>query len=255
MSGGGRRHEAVLLGVAGVAGGVGVWEALAGLGAIDPLVFASPTGVGEALVRQWRSGELGADLWTSALEFGVAYGLALAAGVALGLLMGLVRDARFALEPIVWSLYSAPLVAFQPLLVVWLGFGFWTVVALAGALAALPVAVNTLAGVEAVDPVLRRAVRAFGGRARDEVLKVMVPSAVPLILAGLRIGAGRALVGVVVGEMFSANAGLGFRLHFYGARLRSADVLVPLLGIVALGLLATQAVRLGERWAARGREA
>jgi len=54
-------------------------------------------------------------------------------------------------------------------------------------------------------------------------------------------------VGIVVGEMFSANAGLGFRLSFYGAHLRAADVLVPLLGVVAIGVLATQAVRLVEQ--------
>jgi NitT/TauT family transport system permease protein len=247
------RHETLVLGVTGVAGSLLAWEALGRLGLIDPLVFASPSRVAGALGRQWRSGELLADLATSAAEFAVAFGLAVGVGVALGLAMGLWRDARAALEPIVWGLYSAPLVVFQPLLVVWLGFGFWTVVALAAALAALPIAVNTQAGVQGVDPVLRRAVRAFGGRRWHEVAKVIVPASIPLVLAGLRIGAGRALVGVVVGEMFGANAGLGFRLHHYGARLRSADVLVPLLGVVAIGLLATQAVRLGERWAARGR--
>lgn len=247
------RHEALVLGATGIAGLLLAWEALARLGLIDPLVFASPGRVGGALLRQWRTGELPADFATSAAAFGVAYGLALGAGLALGLVMGLWRDAGAALEPIVWGLYSAPLVVFQPLLVVWLGFGFWTVVALAAALAALPIAVNTQAGVQSVDPVLRRAIRAFGGRRWQEVVKVIVPASVPLVLAGLRIGAGRALVGVVVGEMFGANAGLGFRLHYYGARLRSADVLVPLLGVVAIGLLATQAVRLGERWATRGR--
>jgi len=66
-------------------------------------------------------------------EFGLAFALALVVGGTLGLLMALVRDAEYALDPFVWFLYSAPLVAFQPLLVVWLGFGFWTVVALSTA--------------------------------------------------------------------------------------------------------------------------
>jgi NitT/TauT family transport system permease protein len=128
-------------------------------------------------------------------------------------------------------------------------------VALAVVLATLPIAVNTQAGVRAVDPALVRAVRAFGGRRRDEVVKVVLPAALPLVLAGLRIGVGRALVGVVVGEMFSANAGLGFRLTYYGARLRSADVLVPLLGIVVIGVLATQLVRAAEQRLAPSRAA
>ena len=252
----GRAHRdpgALTLGVIGLGGLMLAWEATARLGAINPVVFASPGRVGAALARQWHSGQLAQDFLTSAVEFGVAYLLALLGGGAAGLLMGLVRDAEYALEPFVWFLYSAPLVAFQPLLIVWLGFGFWSVVALAAALAAFPIAINTHAGVRSTDPALLRAVRAFGGRRRDEILKVILPASVPLVLAGLRIGAGRALVGVVVGEMFGANAGLGFRLAFYGSRLRAADVLVQVFGIVLIGLAATQAVRLAERRVGLGR--
>ena len=103
-----------------------------------------------------------------------------------------------------------------------------------------------------VDPVLQRAVRAFGGGWLDELIKVTWPASLPLILAGLRIAAGRALVGVVVGEMFGANGGLGFRLTFDGARLRAADVLVAVLGLVVLGLVATQSVRVFEQRFRRG---
>jgi NitT/TauT family transport system permease protein len=236
-----------VLGAAGLVALGLAWEGAARLGMIDAVVLASPGRVGAAVARQWRLGELPADLAVSAAEFAVAFVLAAMAGGALGLAMGLVRDAEYALDPFVWFLYSAPLVAFQPLLVVWLGFGFWTVVVLAATLAAFPIAVNTLAGVRAADPALVRVVRAFGGRRPAEVVKVILPAARPLVLAGLRIGAGRVLVGIVVGEMFGANAGLGFRLSFYGARLRAADTLAALLGVVAIGILATQAVRLLER--------
>jgi NitT/TauT family transport system permease protein len=242
-----------MLGAVGLGGLVLTWEGTARLGAIDPVVLASPGRIGGALARQWRSGQLVEDLLTSSLEFGLAYLFALLLGGAVGLLMGLARDAEYALEPFVWFLYSAPLVAFQPLLIVWLGFGFWSVVALATALAAFPIAINIHAGVRSTDRTLLRAVRAFGGRRRDEVLKVILPASIPLVLAGLRIGAGRALVGIVVGEMFGANAGLGFRLALYGSRLRAADVLVQILGIVLIGLAATQIVRLAERRFGLGR--
>jgi NitT/TauT family transport system permease protein len=250
-----RRHEGVVLGVVGLAGLGGAWEVAARLHAIDPVVLASPGRVAAALARQWRSGELAVDLLTSGAAFGLAFGLALVVGGALGLLMGLVRDVESALLPCLWFLYSAPLVAFQPLLVVWLGFGFRPVVALAAGLAALPIAVNTHAAVRATDPTLLRVVRAFGGRRRDELVKVLLPAALPLVLAGLRIGAGRVLVGIVVGEMFGANAGLGYRLAFYGARLRAPDVLAPLLGVTAIGLLATQGIRLLESRLGRARQA
>jgi NitT/TauT family transport system permease protein len=248
-----RRPGALILGAIGLGGLVLAWEGAVRLGGIDPVVFASPGRVGEALARQWRSGQLAQDLLTSTLEFGLAYLFALLLGGAVGLLMGLARDAEYALEPFVWFLYSAPLVAFQPLLIVWVGFGFWSVIALAAALAAFPITINAHAGVRSTDPALLRAVRAFGGRRRDEILKVILPASVPLVLAGLRIGAGRALVGIVAGEMFGANAGLGFRLGFYGARLRAADVLVQVLGIVVMGLSVTQALRVAERRFGLGR--
>jgi ABC-type nitrate/sulfonate/bicarbonate transport system permease component len=241
------RHESAVLGALGLTGLGLAWELAARAGAIDPVALASPGHVGAALARQWASGELPRDLRASALEFALAYVLAVGAGVALGLLMGLARGAAAGLEPLVWLLYSAPLVAFQPLLIVWLGFGAASVVALAAGLASLPIALNVQAAVRATDPAWLRTVRAFGGRRRHEVLCVILPAAVPMFMAGLRIGAGRALVGIVAGEMLGADAGLGFRLVFYGARLRAADVLVPLLGVVLIGLAVTQAVRLAER--------
>ena len=130
-----RRHEGQVLGAIGLAVLLGSWEIAATLEVIDPAALASPSRVGHALARQWRSGQLLADLATSGVEFALAYALALLAGVSLGLVMGLFRDVEYALDPLVWFLYSAPLVVFQPLLVVWLGFGFWTVVALAAGLA------------------------------------------------------------------------------------------------------------------------
>ena len=247
-----RRHEGPILGAIGLAGLLGGWEIAAALGWINPIILASPSRIGHAVARQWRSGELLADLAITGVAFALAYALALLAGLSVGLAMGLFRDVEYALDPMVWFLYSAPLVVFQPLLVVWLGFGFWTVVALGAILAAFPIAVNTLAGVSTVDPMLRRAVRAFGGGWLDELVKVTWPASLPLVLAGLRIAAGRALVGIVVGEMFSANGGLGFRLTFYGARLRAADVLVSVLGVVVLGLVATQSMRVLEQRLRRG---
>ena len=248
------RSEPVVLGAAGLLLLVAAWELAARWGWLNPVVLSSPSLIGVAFGRQWASGELLRDLQVSVAEFALGFGLAAAIGLAVGLAMGLHRDAEYALDPFVWFLYSAPLVVFYPLLIIWLGFGFWTVVAIAVLLATIPIAVNTLAAVRSVDPVLVRAVRAYGGRAPDVIVKVILPASLPLILAGLRIGIGRVLIGVVVGEMFSANVGLGFRLTYYGARLRMTDVLVPLVVIMVLGVLATQALRLFEHRLARWRE-
>lgn len=248
------RHEAIWLGGLGLVSFITLWELAARRQWVNPVALASPSRVAVAFQRQWASGELGRDLGISAGEFALGFGLAVVVGLALGAVMALHQDVEYALDPFLWFFHSAPLVAFYPLLVVWLGFGFRTVVALTFVLAVIPITVNTLAAMETVNPVLVRAVRGFGGRGLDVVTKVLLPASLPLVLAGLRIGVGRALVGVVLGEMFSANAGLGFRMTSYGARLRTADLFVPLVVVVVLGVLTTQALRTLESRLARWRE-
>jgi NitT/TauT family transport system permease protein len=241
-----RRHDATLLGVLGLVLFIGGWELGARAGVINPLIVSSPLRIMDAFQAQLRSGVLLGDLGTSIVELGIGFGLAVVVGIGLGIVMGLSRRTEYWLDPFLWFLYSAPMVALYPLLVVWLGFGFATVVAITFLLTVVSIVVNTIAGVQAVDGGLIRAVRAFGGTQRDVILKVVLPASVPLVLAGLRIGLGRALIGVVLGEMFGANAGLGFRTTVYAARLRTADTFVPLIAIVLIGVVATQALKLLE---------
>ena len=140
-----------------------------------------------------------------------------------------------------WFLYASPLIAFYPLLIVWLGFGFATVVAVAFLLSFVSIVVNAMAGVHSVEPNLVKAVLAFGGTRRDVVLKVVLPASIPHILAGGRIGLGRALHGVVLGEMFGSNDGLGYSIARYAAQLKTADVFAPLLTLIVLGIVINQA--------------
>jgi ABC-type nitrate/sulfonate/bicarbonate transport system permease component len=249
------RHEPVVLGVLGLVLFVGLWEVAGGLGWINPVLLSRPSQVVAAVGRQWTSGELPRDLQVTVGEILASFVVASVVGITLGIAMGLNRTVEYALDPFVWFFYSAPLVAFYPLLVIWLGFGFWTVLAIGVFLAFVPIAVNTLAGARGVDPVLIRAVRAFGGSRREVIQKVILPGALPLILAGLRIGVGRTLIGVLLGELFSANAGLGYRMTIYGARLRTTDVLVPLVAITIIGVAATQGLRLLEHRLSRWRQA
>jgi ABC-type nitrate/sulfonate/bicarbonate transport system permease component len=107
-------------------------------------------------------------------------------------------------------------------------------------LTVIPIAVNTFSGVRSVDPSLVCAVRVFGGSHKDVILKAVFPASLPLVLAGFRIGLSRALIGVVLGEMFSSNAGLGFRMTVYAAHLKTADVFVPLVAFVIIGIITTQ---------------
>lgn len=225
---------------------LGLWELAAQANLLNPVVVSSPSRIYAAFQGQSASGQLLGDFLVSFNELAIGFALSLVVGVAIGIAMGLNRDTEYALDPFVWFLYSTPLVALYPLIVVWFGFGFATVIAITFMLTVVPLIVNTLAGVRSVDPSLIRAVRAFGGTRTDVVFKAILPASLPLVLAGVRIGLGRALIGVVLGEMFSANAGMGFRMTTYGAHLKTADVFVPLTVFIIIGVVLTQLTALLE---------
>lgn len=230
------RRERLVLGALGVVILFVAWQLASDWGLLNPTIGSSPKLIAQAFVAEWQSGDLLADLRVSMGEFAAGFLLALVFGVALGIAMGMSRILEYAVDPFIWFLYSSPLIALYPVIVVWLGFGTTTVIAVSFLLTVVSVVVNTLAGVRSVEPMLIRAVRAFGGGRRAIITKVILPASVPLIAAGARIGLGRALLGVVLGEMFSSNAGLGFRISYYAGRLRTADVFVALLLLIAIGL-------------------
>jgi ABC-type nitrate/sulfonate/bicarbonate transport system permease component len=240
------RVRAILRGLLGLVGFLGLWELAAQANLLNPVVVSSPSRIYAAFQGQVGSGQLLGDFLVSFNELAIGFALSLVVGVSIGIAMGLHRDTEYALDPFVWFLYSTPLVALYPLIVVWFGFGFSTVIAITFMLTVVPLIVNTLAGVRSVEPSLIRAVRAFGGTRTDVVFKAILPASLPLVLAGVRIGLGRALIGVVLGEMFSANAGLGFRMTTYGAHLKTADVFVPLTVFIVIGVVLTQLATLLE---------
>ena len=233
-------NSATIFGILGIVLFIGLWEGAAQVGLLNPVILSSPSRIATAFAAQWQSGQFLGDLGVSLAELAIGFVLSAVVGVAIGIAMGLNRTTEDAFDPFVWFLYSTPLVALYPLIVVWLGFGFTTVIAIAFLLTVIPIAVNTFAGVRSVDPSLVCAVRVFGGSNKDVILKAVLPASLPMVLAGARIGLSRALIGVVLGEMFSSNAGLGFRMTVYAAHLRTADVFVPLVAFVVIGVITTQ---------------
>jgi NitT/TauT family transport system permease protein len=234
------RTRAIRLGLLSFAVVFAAWEAGVRAGWLNPFFTSQPSAIAAALSAQARSGELWANLAVSLTELAVGLGLAVTLGVALGLLAGWYPAFEAAVDPFIWFLYGSPLIAFYPLFVIWLGLGFWTVAAIAFLLALTPITVNTLSGMKGVDPSLLRAAASFGAKRRDLFVKVALPASMPLVMAGLRLGVGRALTGVVIAELFGATAGLGFSIGYHGALLQTTDMLASLAVIALLGVLLTQ---------------
>lgn len=230
----------VVLGIASFAVILLAWESVVRLGWVNPFFVSQPSAVAASLSRAARSGELGHNLAVSFREFAIGYGLSVVVGILAGALAGRFRTVEYALDPFLWFLYSAPLIAFYPIFVLWFGLGVPTVIALTFLLSVPQIAASTLNGIQNVNPGLIRAARSLGAAEGDLLWKVVLPASVPVIVAGLRLGIGRALMGVVVGELFGATAGLGYSISYYGALLKTTDMIASLVVIVVLGVLCTQ---------------
>jgi len=234
------KSSPVVLGIASFAVILLAWESVVRLGWVNPFFVSQPSAVAASLSRAARSGELGHNLAVSFREFAIGYGLSVVVGILAGALAGRFRIVEYALDPFLWFLYSAPLIAFYPIFVLWFGLGVPTVIALTFFLSVPQIAASTLNGIQNVNPGLIRAARSLGAAEGDLLWKVVLPASVPVIIAGLRLGIGRALMGVVVGELFGATAGLGYSISYYGALLKTTDMIASLVVIVVLGVLCTQ---------------
>ncbi|MCI2415958.1 ABC transporter permease [Saccharopolyspora sp. K220] len=231
-----------------------VWQLAAALGLINSFLTSSPQLIWESLISQGTSGLLLRSIGISALELLIGFVLAAVVGVVLGLVMGRYRYVEYAIEPYVWLLYSAPIVALFPLLVLMLGLGSPTVVAIAFLMSVVPVIINSMQGVRNVDPQLVRAAKSFGASEAALLHKVILPGSVPTIMAGLRLGVGRALVGVVVGEFFAGDGGIGYNISYFAGHLGTTDVLasvfVVIVAGVGLNVLARRLEGLADSWRA-----
>lgn len=230
-----------------------IWQFLTAADLVDSYLISSPVEVVPALWGQIESGEVLTALRITLVEFLLSFGLAVVAGVTLGVLMGWYRKVEYVLDPFVWLIFSAPIVSLYPVFLLIFGLGTPTIIAIGFLLTVTTIIVNTMRGVAELDPKLIQVARAFLASDRQIFRHVALPGAVPLIMAGMRIGVGRALTGVIVAEFFVGEGGLGYQTYYYAGRQLTADMLADIVVIAAMGVLATQLLRLAERWADRWR--
>jgi NitT/TauT family transport system permease protein len=242
-----QRHENKLLGTISMVGFLAFWECAVALGLVNPLFTSSPSRIALAGYEMFVDGSIYEHLEVSAHEFVVGYGLAIVIGVPLGILMGWYSRLNAVLEPFVSALYATPRIALLPLILIWLGIGIASKIAIVFLGAVFPILVNTVTGVRTVDADFIKVARSFGCNDRQMFLTVVLPSSVPMLLAGLRLGLGHALVGIVVGEMYGATKGLGFLIATAGARFQTDQVMVGIILIAGAGMILTELLRLAER--------
>jgi NitT/TauT family transport system permease protein len=230
-----------------------IWEVGADVGILNITFFASPSSIALAGFREIQTPIFWGDAWTSVYEFLLGYTIAVTAGLLLGILMGWFRRVSYFCEPWVNALNATPSIALMPLILIWFGIGPTSKVAIVFITTFVPVVVNIYTGARTVDPHLLRVAASFGASRTFLFRSVVAPSIAPFGFAGARIGVGRAVSGVIVGEFFAAQAGLGFRLFQDANLLHTANVLFGALTITFLALGAFKLVEVAERRSLRWR--
>jgi NitT/TauT family transport system permease protein len=241
------RLRAFLLGLASLLTILVAWQVLVAVGVLDPFLVSSPTKVARALWDQTTSGVLWTNLRASGGELIVTLVLATVVGIPLGIVLGWYQRLSEAFDPLVWLQYSTPIIALYPVFTLMFGLGSSAVIAMAFLLTVSPIIINTTRGVRNIDPKLVQAARSFGASDGELFRKVVLPGSLPLVMAGMRLAIGRALIGVAVGELFAGTAGLGYSISYYGGLLKTTDMLASVVVIGALGVLLTVAVGSLER--------
>jgi len=213
------------------------WEAFARSGLVDPLFISSPTRVAQAGWELVHDSDFWRDLTVSGNEFLLGYGAAVAVGIPLGLAIGLSRRLQYMLSPFVDTLNAVPRVTLLPLIIIWLGIGIWSKVAVVFLGAVIPILINTQSGVKASEARFIRVARSFSASKLKIFSSIVLPGTVPFVFTGLKYGAGRALLGVVVGELYASTAGIGHMIAQAGNTFQTDVVFFGVLIFMATGLV------------------
>jgi NitT/TauT family transport system permease protein len=204
-----RLRQNHLAGILSVAGGLLLWELVSRLLIANPLFLAAPSQIAYAVYALALTGEMERHIAVSGAEFIIGYVIASALGIACGFAMANSVRVKQAMQPWISGFYATPTIALAPLFILWLGIGIWSKVLVVIFLVLFPVTINTEAGLRTTSERLIEMLKSFGASGRQIFFKVSLPSALPFILAGLKLGIGRGLIGVVVAELFGSRAGLG----------------------------------------------
>lgn len=223
------------------------WELYGRFGGVNPIMVTYPSAVFQAGVQIVGSGELWRYLQPSLVVLAAGLIGAAAAGIPVGVLMARFRLIEHTLDTFISALYSLPMVALVPLIVLWFGINVTAKIVVVGLFAVFPILINTVQGVKNVDESLLEVARSFRSPEARTWVDVVIPCSLPFIVTGLRLAVGRALVGMVLAEFYTSITGLGYMLVTYANAFATAKLFVPIVVIGVMGVGLTAGLNLLER--------
>jgi NitT/TauT family transport system permease protein len=207
---------------------------------VNPMFMSAPSLVAKAAYGLFADGEIYHDLYVSGAEFFWGYILSVVVAVPFGIAVGWYKKMSHIFDPFINAMNATPRVALLPLIIIWLGIGILSKVGIIFLGAIFPILINARDGVKTTPKSLLNAAKSFGASEWKIFATVVLPSTVPFILTGLRLGVGRGLVGVMVGELYAATAGIGFMITVAGATFQTDKVFVGVLIFAVTGMVLTE---------------
>ncbi|MFI5267378.1 MAG: ABC transporter permease [Chloroflexota bacterium] len=242
------QNERLILGLLSFAGFFALWELGARVGVVSTYFFSAPGLILEAAVRFGQTDTFWTDVRISLTELLVGYVVGGALGIVAGLLAGWYRRLNLLIDPWLSFFYSLPKIAIIPIMVLWFGLNIRSVIAAVIFGTFLTVLINTLHGVHTVERRFLDVAASFRASRGRLFRTVILPTTVPFIVAGLRLGVGSALIGVFVGELFaSTSAGLGYFIDNYGDVAEATPMLFGVVVFTLIGVSLIVALRVIER--------
>ena len=230
-----RLSRRLVVGTASVAAFLILWQFVGQREIVRSDLISYPTEVFATFVHLTATGELGTNAAVTLQEFIEGFVPSIVFGVLFGVVLALVKPLRELLDPLLTAIYNAPVIAFIPILVVWFGVGTYSKVVIVFISAIFPVMINTRLGVSEVAEPWLRAVRSFGADQLQIVTKAILPGSMPAIMAGIRLGLGRAIVGLIAAEMYVSISGIGRMIQVYSSAARAAEIIVLVVIIAVFG--------------------
>jgi ABC-type nitrate/sulfonate/bicarbonate transport system permease component len=220
---------------------------------MDPIFMAPPSAIFEAAVQLIQSGALNKALIQTLWPFAVGMALTVIVGTLLGIVMAQWRTVEYILDPFINALYAIPRIALVPLIILWAGLEFTGKVTILVSVAIFPITVNTYAGIRDVRGSMLEIGRAYGATEWQIFTKIIMPAAIPFVMAGIRLAVGLAIIGIIVAEFFTAISGLGGMIIEYANVFATAKLFVPIIVIAIVGVVLTELVMWLERRLSRWR--
>ena len=203
--------------------------------------------IASAWLRLLLNGKLLENLAMSLWTLAAGFILAVALGIIIGVLMGRFSQVEHFLDLYINALMSAPMTAFVPLLIMWFGLGIQSRIAVVFLFAFFVIVINTMTGVKQVDRIFVEMARSFGAKEVEVFFKVVLPAAMPAIMAGVSIGMGRAVKGMVTAEMLLTLTGVGGMIMQYGSAFATDALFAVILTILIVAMIAMQLVKIVDR--------